>query len=319
MMVAMGDVIVVTGPPGAGKSTVAQRLVDMFDPSALVAGDEFFGFLRNGAISPWLDVVREQNNAVNAAAAAATGRLASHCDVVYDGAVGPWVLRSFLETAELQNLHYVVLLPPLTVCLQRVHTLGATASPTWAPPNTCGTTSDEPTSKRDMSSKTTTSSLPGSSAPWRNRSRKEPSATPEPDVLRGVARRHIDAHRPEAASNTEPVVEQHQRREGHDRHVAADERERGAGPPAHAVAVAPQGRLPQAPCRRSLQRRLRGLLRWVAGPTSRSILSMRRRRDLVCGGLLATPGTDAQARRAVSCAACLWSLLADFVSRARCD
>ena len=36
----MGELIVVTGPPGAGKSSVSAVLADKFTPSALVAGDE---------------------------------------------------------------------------------------------------------------------------------------------------------------------------------------------------------------------------------------------------------------------------------------
>ena len=45
----MASLVVVTGPPGAGKSTVARALADSFEPSVLVAGDAFFAFLARGA------------------------------------------------------------------------------------------------------------------------------------------------------------------------------------------------------------------------------------------------------------------------------
>ena len=119
-MAVVGELAVVTGPPGAGKSAVAERLVALFDPSVLVAGDDFFAFLRTGAVPPWHETAHRQNAAVIDAAAAATGRLAAHFDVVYDGVVGPWFLPAFLGSTGVSHLHYLVLLPPMPICLERV-------------------------------------------------------------------------------------------------------------------------------------------------------------------------------------------------------
>ncbi|GAB3559411.1 ATP-binding protein [Arthrobacter alkaliphilus] len=118
----MNGIIVVTGPPGSGKSTVAGLLADSFETSAVVEGDRFFGFLRQGYIPPWLPEAHAQNTAVIEAAAQAAGRLARHSDVVYDGVVGPWFIKTFLAHTGLEEVHYVILLPPLAVCLERVKT-----------------------------------------------------------------------------------------------------------------------------------------------------------------------------------------------------
>lgn len=117
----VADLIVVSGPPGAGKSTVAQSLVSSFEPSALIAGDVFFGFLDRGYIDPWTSAAHRQNELVMEAAAAATGRLvAGGYTVVYDGVVGPWFLDSFLAATGVDALNYVLLLPAQSVVLERV-------------------------------------------------------------------------------------------------------------------------------------------------------------------------------------------------------
>jgi predicted ABC-type ATPase len=116
----MGELVVVTGPPGAGKSSVSEHLVDRRTPSALVAGDAFFAMIRQGYILPWLPQSYHQNKVIIEAAGAAAGRLAGICFVVYDGVVGPWSLPRFGRAAGVPELHYVVLMPPLDVCLERV-------------------------------------------------------------------------------------------------------------------------------------------------------------------------------------------------------
>lgn len=115
----MAELVVITGPPGAGKSTVAALLADRLEPSALVAGDTFFGFLSRGATAPWLSEAHAQNQVVIEAAAAATGRfVAGGVHVVFDGVVGPLFVDQLAAT--VPDLHYVVLLPPLATCLDRV-------------------------------------------------------------------------------------------------------------------------------------------------------------------------------------------------------
>jgi predicted kinase len=117
--VAVGELIVVSGPPGAGKSTVARSVADAYDPSVLVIGDDFFAFLARGRIDPWLPDADAQNRAVISAAAAACGRLAERFTVVYDGVLWPPYAPLF-ATAAGRAFHYALLLPPLQVCLERV-------------------------------------------------------------------------------------------------------------------------------------------------------------------------------------------------------
>lgn len=117
----MTELIVVAGPPGAGKTTVARILADGYARSALVVGDEFFAFVRQGYIDPWLDEANQQNDVVIQAAAAATGRLVTGgYQVVYDGVIGPWFSPVFLAATGLTQMHYAVLLPSLDCCLARV-------------------------------------------------------------------------------------------------------------------------------------------------------------------------------------------------------
>jgi cytidylate kinase len=120
---AMAQLIVITGPPGAGKSTVARAVADRFEPSVLVEGDAFFAFLARGAIPPWLPESNDQNDVVTRAAASAAGEYArGGYTTVYDGVVGPWFLPTFTTNTGLERLQYVVLLPSVERCVERVAT-----------------------------------------------------------------------------------------------------------------------------------------------------------------------------------------------------
>jgi len=117
----VADLIVVTGPPGSGKSTIAPVLCRMFTASALVAGDDFFSFIDQGYLEPWTAEAHQQNETVVEAAAAAAGRLSvGGYTVVYDGVLGPWFIDSFRVASGLNSLHYAVLLPPEQHCVDRV-------------------------------------------------------------------------------------------------------------------------------------------------------------------------------------------------------
>jgi len=118
----VGSLLVVSGPPGAGKSTVARILAERHDPSALVEGDEFFRFLRAGRIDPWRVESREQNAIITDIQAIAAG---SYCAAgyrtVYDGVLGPWFLDRFVAAAGVP-VDYVVVLPTIESCLHRIRT-----------------------------------------------------------------------------------------------------------------------------------------------------------------------------------------------------
>ena len=116
----MGELIVVTGPPGAGKST-GPAPSPAGSSQARSSGDYFFAFIDRGLIPPWRPEAHAQNEAVTQAAAAAAGRLAAGgYTVVYDGMVGPWILPTYMAATGLARLHYVVLMPSEERCVTRV-------------------------------------------------------------------------------------------------------------------------------------------------------------------------------------------------------
>lgn len=117
----MGELLIITGPPGAGKSTVAALVAERFEPSVLVQGDVFFGFVARGYIEPWLPESHEQNRVVTEATARATSVFArGGFTTIFDGMVGPWFLPTFLRVAEVTDVHYAVLLPSVETCVARV-------------------------------------------------------------------------------------------------------------------------------------------------------------------------------------------------------
>ena len=114
-----GSILILTGPPGAGKSTIARTLAAE-GPGLRVwlHADDFWAAIGAGAIEPWRAEAHGQNTVVMSAVASAAGALAAGgYFVVVDGVVGPWFLAPFrrLETP----LSYVVLRPSASVALAR--------------------------------------------------------------------------------------------------------------------------------------------------------------------------------------------------------
>ena len=120
---ATGSITILSGPAGAGKSTVARTVAAMRPLAVHLHTDDFWGFIVSGGVPPYLPHADRQNHTVlDAIAAAAFAYAEGGYEVVADGVVGPWMLDHYTRAAAAHPgipLRYVVLRPALEVTVRR--------------------------------------------------------------------------------------------------------------------------------------------------------------------------------------------------------
>lgn len=115
-------VLIVSGPPAAGKTTVSREIAARFERGVHLHTDLFFDAIRSGWVEPWLPAAHEQNVVVlTAAAEAARVYAEGGYFVVIDGVVLRWALDLYREVLGRGGIEpgFVALMPDLEVVLER--------------------------------------------------------------------------------------------------------------------------------------------------------------------------------------------------------
>ena len=118
-----GSVVMISGPAGAGKSSVARQLAlsSPRERTVHLHTDDFYGAIVKGFIEPFRPEAHAQNIVVVEAFTSCAKRFAqSGFEVVVDGVIGPWFIDRWQALArEGFDVHYIVLRPDEPTTLAR--------------------------------------------------------------------------------------------------------------------------------------------------------------------------------------------------------
>ena len=107
-------ITVVTGPPGAGKTTISAALARSKQRGVHLPTDHCYHWIVTGYVPPWKPQANTQNTtAIEAIASSTAHYSAGSYHVVVDGIIGPWFLERFVDATghPPAGVDYIVLRP----------------------------------------------------------------------------------------------------------------------------------------------------------------------------------------------------------------
>ena len=126
----MSQAVIVSGPPGSGKSSVCESLCARYDRTVHLETDQFYAAIRMGFQKPWKPGTTRQNKMVTRAAARAATAYAEELYAVFiDGiVVREDILDIYAGIARIARVpvHLAILLPDVETTVRR----GLTREPT---------------------------------------------------------------------------------------------------------------------------------------------------------------------------------------------